>query len=474
MTVDPNTGAPAPSLATSWTQEQDGLAYVFTLRDKVKFQDGTDFNAAAVCTNFERWFHLPASARPDPSAVAFKQLFRTFSDDAANSSYKSCTTQGTNKVTITLNTRITDFLQAMTQPGFAISSPTALKAQNADVLDKKMSGNSVSAYAEHPVGTGPYEFSSAVDGKVTLTANPNYWGDKGDIKIINFIPYGNADVRQAALMSGKIDGYDLVTAGNFDPLVKNGMQILQRDPFSVMYVGINQSVPIMADLKVRQAVAMALNKDALIRKFFIEGTGQTAQFIPAKLSAFNSAVPGLPYDPDRARTTLAASSYKGEPIKFYYPTDVTRSYLPTPEKVYAEMAAELTAVGFNIQPVPIKWSDGYLDTVKSAGDHALDLLGFNGSYSDPDNFVSPLFGSTNGELGLTDPQLVSKIDRARSLPEGADRTAAYQSINQQIIQTVPAVPIAFPISALAMSNRVESYPVSPVLNEVFNKIKLRH
>jgi peptide/nickel transport system substrate-binding protein len=141
--------------------------------------------------------------------------------------------------------------------------------------------------------------------------------------------------------------------------------------------------------------------------------------------------------------------------------------------VYAEISRQLTAVGFNIKPVPVDWADGYLKKVTSPGDHALHLLGWNGSYSDPDNFVGPLFGEKTGEFGYQDPQVFSKIARARGLPDGKDRTAQYQTINAQIAATVPAVPIAFPISALALSDRVLKYPASPVLNEVFTNVELK-
>lgn len=473
VTVDPTTGAPSPSLATSWQELQDGLAYSFKLRDGVKFQDGTPFNAAAVCANFNRWFTLPAGTRGDATLVTFKQVFKAFSDDAKDSIFKSCKATDATDVEIDLNSRLTGFVQALTEPGFAISSPKALAAMDANKLNHTVSGHKVSAYGMHPVGTGPFQLSSWKKDSVTLTANKNYWGDKGQIDVVKFITYEQPQARLQALEDGTIDGYDLVTPGNFDSLVRSGMQILQRDPFSVMYLGINQQIPVMQDLKVRQAIAMAIDKETLVHKYFIDGTGPTSQFIPPKLSGFNNSVPGVPYDPDKARKTLAASSYRGQPIRFYYPLDVTRAYLPTPEKVYAEIARELTAVGFDIKPVPVNWSDGYLAKVTSPGDHALHLMGWNGSYSDPDNFVGPLFGANSTEFGYFDPQLISKIDRARALPNGPDRNAAYQSINTQLVQTLPAVPIASPISALAMSDRVVSYPVSPVLNEVFNKIQLK-
>ena len=237
-------------------------------------------------------------------------------------------------------------------------------------------------------------------GSVTLTSNKNYWGDNGQIGTIKFVTYDHPQTRLQALLDGKIDGYDAVTVGNFDQLVKSGKQIIQRDPFSVMYLGMNQEVPILQDLKVRQAIEMAIDKDTLIRRFFIDNTTQASQFVPPKLSGFNNNAPALGYDPGKAKELLAEAGYKGQELKFYYPLNVTRPYLPTPEKVYAEISRQLTAVGLNIKPVPVDWADGYLQKVTSPGDHALHLLGWNGSYSDPDNFVGPLFGAEDRRVRL--------------------------------------------------------------------------
>lgn len=472
LTIDPVTGNPAPSLATAWKVLDNGLTLDFTLRDNVKFQDGTDFNASAVCSNFDRWYNLPLGARGDGSSVMFAQVFRAFSDDSASSIFDSCTATDDSHVSIKLKMALTGVLEALTMPAFAISSPAALKKGTANILDKSLNGNKVSVYGLHPVGTGPYTFVSSKDGVVTMNATKNYWGTKGEISTLKFITYADPQARLAALETGDLDGFDPVTPGNFDKLIKAGQQVLQRDPFSVMYVALNQANPVMKDLKVRQAIAAAIDKTTLANNYFIAGTATTAQFIPPKLSGFNNAVEGIGFDPVKAKSLLADSSYKGEELKFYYPTDAALSYLPSPEKVYAEIAKELTAVGFNIKPVPIAWNDGYIDTVTSKGEHALSLMGWNGSYSDPDNFVGPLFGSPNAELGLEDPALVSKITRARSLPNGPERSAAYDAINKRIAQSVPAVPIVFPISALALSDNVASYPLSPVLNEVFNHLTL--
>ncbi|WP_200947973.1 ABC transporter substrate-binding protein [Arthrobacter sp. Soil763] len=471
--VDQTSGKPTPLLATEWTTSEDGRSYTFTLREKVKFQDGTAFNAAAVCTNFKRWFNFSPALRKQAPGSSFKGVFMAHADQAPLSIYKDCKALSAGSVRIDLTQPFTGFLQALTLPAFAISSPRALAAGSADVLNQNREGQPVSAYALHPVGTGPYVFGSWDNNTVTLNTNKGYWGDRGQIATINFISYDHPQTRLQALLDGKIDAYDSVTVGNFDQLVKRGKQIIQRDPFSVMYLGMNQQVPVLRDLKIRQAIEMALDKDTLIRKFFIDNTSAASQFVPPKLSGFNNNAPSLGYDQAKAKKLLADAGYKGEELKFYYPLNVARPYLPTPEKVYAEISRQLTAVGLNIKPMPVDWSDGYLQKVTSPGDHALHLLGWNGSYADPDNFVGPLFGEKTGEFGYQDPQVFSKILRARGLPDGKERTEQYQTINAQIAESVPAVPIAFPISALALSDRVLKYPASPVLNEVFTNVQLK-
>ncbi|MFE4078116.1 ABC transporter substrate-binding protein [Paenarthrobacter sp. YIM B13468] len=471
--VDGTTGQTTPLLATEWKDSNNGLSYDFKLREKVTFHDGTPFDAAAVCANFNRWFTFPADLRKQAPGISFQSVFKAYSDEPVFSIFKDCKVVSASNVQINLTRPFTGFLQALTLPAFAISSPTALERQKANVLDKVQNGQAVSAYAGHPVGTGPYVFTAWDEHKITLTSYKGYWGNRGQIGVINFIPYDHAETRQQALLDGKIDAYDLVTSGTFDQLVKKGVQIIQRDPFSVMYLGMNQAVAPLDKLEVRQAIEMAIDKESLIRRFFIDNTAQASQFVPPKLSGFNNNAPSLGYNPEKAKELLEKAGYKGEELKFYYPLNATRAYMPTPEKIYAEISRQLVAVGINIKPVPVDWEDGYLQKVQSPGDHALHLLGWNGSYADADNFLGPLFGEARGEFGYTDSEVFHKIERARALPDGDDRNTQYQAINAEIAASVPAVPIAFPISALALSDKVESYPASPVLNEVFTNVRLK-
>ena len=136
---------------------------------------------------------------------------------------------------------------------------------------------------------------------MALSAYEGYWGAAGDVRTVVFKTLPHPAARLRALQAGDIDGYDLVTLGHLREPGRAGMQIVQRDPFSVMYLGMNQEVPVLQNIKVRQAIEMALDKDTLIRRFFLDNTTQATQFVPPKLSGFNNNAPALGHNPARPR-----------------------------------------------------------------------------------------------------------------------------------------------------------------------------
>jgi peptide/nickel transport system substrate-binding protein len=437
--VDPLTSEPTALLAESWEEKDSGRSYAFTLREDVVFHDGQALDATAVCANFDRWYTLPASTRAGAGRLPFENVFKGYSDQPEISLYGGCTATSPYTVDLQLTGRITGLIAALAAPAFAISSPAALDTGSADELTESLDGSPVSRYGRAPVGTGPFRLASWQPGSVDLAFFEDYWGERGEVDRVLFTTITNPDSRARALTAGRIDGYDFVSVTSAVDLARDGQQFLQRDPYSVLYLGLNAGFPGVDDALFRQAVAHAIDRDALIEGRFLSGTKPARQFIPEKLGVGGEGVQDYGYDVDLAKDLLDRSGYDGRPLPFY---------------------------------VPIDWGEGYVEAVQQTGDRAFHLLGWSGSYEDPDNFVGALFGSSSEEFGYEDPQLFSKIDRARGLPEGEDRSTAYADISAQISTRIPAVPLAFPISALAMSPRVSSYPVSPVMNEVFNRIDL--
>lgn len=470
--IDPLTSEPAPLLATSWDERDDGRAYAFTLRKDVVFHDGEPFDAEAVCANFERWYTMPPGTRESGTTVPFKTVFKAFSDQPGESVYDSCQPLAEHEVLIRLTGRLTSFIPALALPAFGMASPRALQERKANELTGEREGRKLSAFALGPVGTGPFTFGNWSGDEITLDAFQDYWGKPGEIRTVTFRTIPHTDARLRALLRGDIDGYDLVTVDNAAELAREGQQILQRDPYSVLYLGMNQDFPGVDDILFRRAVAHAIDKPALIEGRFLNGTSPADQFLPPKLGVTSEDITEYEYDPELARELLDEAGYDGQPLPFHYPRNVSRPYLSSPEKVYAELSRQLTAAGFTIKPMPTEWSDGYLETVRNDDDRAFHLLGWSGSYQDPDNFVGALLGSYNEEFAYRDNQLFSKVRRAVTLPDGEERTEAYRDISESVAKDVPAVPLAFPISAAVVSPRVLSYPVSPVMHEVFNDIDL--
>ena len=474
--VEPGTADPAPLLAESWEQSDDGLSYDFTLKDGVTFQDGTEFNAEAVCYNFDRWYNFTGVAASEATSYYYGSLFKAYASEPEGAVYESCTPGATpTEVTVKLALPFAGFIAALSLPSFSMQSPTALAEFKADEMGGTEEAPALTEYATaHPVGTGPFVFDSwEVGSQIELSAYPDYWGEQGDVQDIIFRVIDDPQARRQSLEAGSIDGYDLVSPADTEALAADGFQIVPRDPFTILYLGMNQQIPELQDVRVRQAITMAIDKQQLIDQTLPEGTELATQFIPPVVAGYNEDVTTYDYNPDAAKALLTEAGYPdGFTIQFNYPTGVSRPYMPTPEEVFTNISAQLEEIGITVDPQPNAWSPDYLDRIRSGADHGLHLLGWTGDYNDTDNFVGVFFGQESNEFGFNDPELFTALSDARAVSTVADQVPLYEAINEEVALLIPAVPLAHPAPSLAFSERVTSYPASPVNDEPFNQIVL--
>ena len=263
-TADPEKGG--QSLATDWKSSADGLTWTFTLREGVTFSDGTNFNADAVCKNFERMFNQTGG---QTSAIYWSENFGGFKDGKEPSLYGGCTAKDPKTVDVKLTRVTSKFPAILGLPAFYMQSPSALEKYNANQVTAQGEGFVFSDYAtKHPTGTGPFvlENYDEANKTVTLKRNDNYWGTKPKIAKLVFKIIPDETARRQELQAGSIDGYDLPNPVDWKQLEDDGNKVEMRPAFNILYIGFNPTTnPTLKDLKVRQAIMMAVNREQIVK-----------------------------------------------------------------------------------------------------------------------------------------------------------------------------------------------------------------
>ena len=230
--IKPGATDAVPELATEWTSSEDGLVWDFSIQEGVKFHDGTDLNAEAVCANFERWADQNEAGQSASGAYYYGNDFG-FGDDTL---YGGCeaTEEFTAQVTVT---RVTGkFPMVLSQSSYAIQSPTAMDEYDANGIALEGDAFVFPEYAmEHPTGTGPFKFESYdnAGGTVNLVRSDDYWGEPAGVQSLVFKIIADENARRQELEAGTIHGYDLPNPVDWQALTDAGNQVLTRSTSSI-------------------------------------------------------------------------------------------------------------------------------------------------------------------------------------------------------------------------------------------------
>ena len=481
--LKPGTTTVVPSLALSWKSSAAGKSWTFNLRKNVKFSDGTPFNAAAACYNFNRWYNFTGSFQ-NPSATYYWQTvfggFKTYDPKSGapkGSLYKSCKVVNNSTVTINLTAPSASFLAGLSLPSFSMGSPTAMQKYGANQGSVDADGvfHPTGTYAtQHPTGTGPFMLSSWTRGdKLVLVRNPKYWGSPAKLSTLIFKPIADNAARLQALQNGEVQGYDLVEPQDIATIRSDSnLKLLSRPPFNVGIVGMNQAIPPMNNIKVRQAVAYGLDRAGVVKAFY-GGRGVVAkEFQPPSLFGYSNSVKQYSYNPAKSRALLKAAGLK-LPVKisFWYPTGVSRPYMPDPQKNFEAFSASLTKSGFQIVPHAAPWTPDYLGGVQD-GKAQVYLYGWTGDFGDPDDFAGVFFRTPQKQWGFNNPAIFKLLTQARDESSLAKRIALYKQAQNTLMNFLPGVPYVHTSPALAFQKNVNGYVPSPVDIQFFSSVSI--
>lgn len=474
--IAPGTADLEPELATSWEPSEDGLEWTFTLAEGVTFSDGEPFNAEAVCANFERMFDQNEAGAA--AAEYWGYTMGSFKSDAANSLYSGCEASDDMTAVISITRATSKFPAMLSLNSFAMQSPKALADGDANNVSAVGEGFDYPANSQNPVGTGPYtlqEYDEA-NKTVTLVRNDDYWGEPAQTQQVIFKIIPDETTRRQELQAGSIDGYDLPNPVDWKGLEDDGNQVQVRPAFNVLYMGLTpNNNEALTDPNVRKAIYHAINREQLVTTQLPDGAAVATQFMPEAVAGYNTSLEPYAYDVDEAKRLLAEAGQEDLELNFAYPSEVTRPYMPDPQKIHDAIRADLEAAGITVKVTTQPWNGGYLDGVTAQSYDAF-LLGWTGDYNSADNFIGTFFGNletNNFGTSMQDfgQQLADDLEAADGIVDEAERAARYEEINAQIMEDyLPGLPISHSPPAIVVSGNVDGLVPSPLTAEEFNTV----
>jgi peptide/nickel transport system substrate-binding protein len=474
VTLKPGTGDQiVPALAKSWDISPDGLTYTFHLQPGVKFHDGTDLNAEAVKFNFDRWLNIPKTYID----LGYTYYIDTVIGHGDSSFVKDVQAPDPETVVVTLRQPNSAFLVQMTLTPFAISSPKALADGNASAPDFK-DNKYATGGPPAAVGTGPFMFQEWKPGDhVTVVKNPNYWNAAAGgpyLDQITFKPYPDTTARLNALQAGDIDFAETLAPTDM-ATVEGDSKLTAIDRGSACNVGqlaMNQTHKPFDNLKIRQAVAAAVNRQAIADAFFA-GSGVVVNNWTPPGSPFAKDLPFPAYDPEAAKQLIADSGVTDLSFDFWYPSNVARAYMPDPKAEFEAILNDLEAVGFQPNPKTAPWSPDYL-AAETIGKYPMWLIGWNCDWFGIDNFLYTAdFGyrgnpvGPNPEFGYKNDAMNQAMVDALKATDEATQKADWEKAQDLIFADMPTLPLVSGKTPAGMQSYVKGFVPGPTLLEIF-------
>jgi ABC-type transport system substrate-binding protein len=323
-------------------------------------------------------------------------------------------------------------------------------------------------------GTGPLELLAWEQGvQIVLSRNGSYWGDKAASErvVIQWEPESAARLLQ--LRAGTVDAADNAAPTDEAAIAADAsLALLTRPGFNTFYLNFNNRYAPVSDVRVRQAIATALDRQRIVDLFYPSGTTLATHVPPCVIDGACVGDAWYAQDLVAARALLTEAGYPNGLDLTLSLRETPRAFLPDPVAVATDIQAQLAAVGIRVT-LDVQEAGGYIGKLLSG-----ELRGASFSAALPDypeawNSLGIDFGSTSGPAhGDQYPRLVALLDDAQRESDPAAREALFTQINNEIRTQVPVVPIANGASLIATRAAVRGLVASPVAMERFDRVSV--
>jgi ABC-type transport system substrate-binding protein len=457
--VKPSESAPVtwePCLAESFSTDDAYRVYTFKLRKGVKFHDGAELNAAAVKRSFDRCRNIKDKAAPPKLPYAAEY----FSD------IESIETPDESTVVFKLKDTNPKFLSNCGLFSASIVSPKAIATMEKESDAAKRQG----WLTRHPAGTGPFTIAVETDYQnaetITMTAFEGYWGGKPAIPLVVFKWNEDVKNRREQIMAGEVQVVDSPAPVDWKDLdASESITLHSWKAENLCYLGMNvdptKGFPT-ADIKVRRAIAMAVDRDPLVALYDGTAVAHHVLLPPVSLGYPEGYMPSTDRGPRnerlaKARELIREAGAEGAELRLLLPP--FRPYLGKPGPVADHLRQQLAEIGLKItlerQPM------NELGDSITNGAAPLVLIGWMGETGEPDDFWRPLLSgngkpSDNNVPRFYNAEVAAKIDEGLKARGNDKRRAIYEDLEKWVHEEFrPMVPLLSAMQAVAWRSDVE-------------------
>lgn len=407
MTNDPDTNEIEYTMATSFDSSDGGTTFTLRLRPGLEFTDGTPLDATAVEYN---WTRL---SDPSLGSTAIRQAAQIAHIEVVDPT----------TLTVSLREQNPNFPHGMLATSMNwIASPAALAGGR-------------TAFDAKPIGAGPFELTRWTrQDVVELQRNPGYWDSPKpylDSLTIRSVPDTNQRVN--SILTGDAD---LSAEANWASVARaqnGGAQTTTVSAGGGQYLGMNFRRAPFDDERARRAVVLAVDRDALNAAVY-SGDAQIPDTLFPETSPFYADLPLPEHDHDAAQASFDELASEGEPVRFTFMTYPGSDNKATAEGVQAQLSA------YDNVEVEVEIVD-YAAGAARAASHDFDMMVSSAVTQDPDYALWTAFHSesTGNFMGVSDPALDEALDAGRIAETIDERTAAYEIVQQRLLELDPGV-----------------------------------